>query len=231
VKIVALLAFVLAAVAIPREAFWAHALAGSLLIGVILLAELPAGFVARRMTVEVPILIFALLLPFFGRGETTEVMGVDLSVEGLWGAWTILAKATLGVGASIVVSATSTVPDLIRALGRLHVPKVITAIAGFMVRYLDIVAGEFSRRRVAMASRGYEPRWLWQGGPLAQSAGSLFIRSFERGERVHQAMVARGFAGRLPVYGDEQATPRQWLVGMTVPAATVILALLSLTVL
>jgi hypothetical protein len=44
-------------------------------------------------------------------------------------------------------------------------------------------------------------------------------------------MVARGFAGRLPVYGDEQATPRQWLVGMTVPAATVILALLSLTVL
>ena len=230
-KIVALLTFVLAAVAIPREAFWAHALAGSLLLGVILLAELPAGFVARRMVVEIPILVFAVLLPFFGRGETTEILGVDLSVEGLWGAWTILAKATLGVGASIVVSATSTVPDLIRALGRLHVPKVITAIAGFMVRYLDIVAGEFSRRRVAMASRGYEPRWLWQGGPLAQSAGSLFIRSFERGERVHQAMVARGFAGRIPVYGDEKATPRQWLVGMIVPGATVILALLAVTVL
>jgi cobalt/nickel transport system permease protein len=198
---------------------------------VVVLAELPAGFVARRMVVEVPILFFALLLPFVGRGETTEVIGLTLSVEGLWGAWTILAKATLGVGASIVLSATSTVPDLIRALGRLHVPRVITAIAGFMVRYLDIVAGEFSRRRVAMASRGYEPRWLWQSGPLAQSAGSLFIRSFERGERVHQAMVARGFTGRIPLYGDVRATPRQWLVGLIVPGVTVMLAGLSLTVL
>jgi cobalt/nickel transport system permease protein len=228
---VALLVFVLAVVAIPREALWAHALAGSLLLGVTLLAELPAGFVARRMIVEIPILVFALLLPFFGRGERVEILGLALSVEGLWGAWTILAKATLGVVASIVVSATSTVPDLIRGLDRLHVPRVLTTIAGFMVRYLDIVAGEFSRRRVAMASRGYEPRWVWQGGPLAQSAGSLFVRSFERGERIHQSMVARGFTGRIPVYGDEPATPGQWLIGLAVPLVAVVLALLSLTVL
>ena len=226
-----MLVFVLAVVSIPRESFWAHALAGCLLIGVMILAELPAGFVARRMVVEVPILVFAVLLPFFGQGETTEVLGLTLSVEGLWGAWTILAKATLGVGASVVVSATSTVPDLIRGLDRIRVPRVLTAIAGFMVRYLDIVTGEFSRRRVAMAARGYEPRWIWQGGPLAQSAGSLFIRSFERGERVHQAMVARGFTGRMPVYGDRPATTRQWLTGLSVSFAAVLLAIISLTVL
>lgn len=230
-KTVGLLIFVLSVVAIPREAFWAHALAACLLLGVVILAELPAGFVARRMLVEIPILLFALLLPFFGGGETTEVMGVTVSVEGLWGAWTILAKATLGLGASIVLSATTTVPDLIRALDRLHVPKVITAVAGFMVRYLDIVAGEFSRRRVAMASRGYEPRWLWQVGPLAQSAGSLFIRSFERGERVHHAMVARGFTGQMPAYADQPATGRQWIAGLSVPIAALVLALLSVTVL
>lgn len=228
---VGLLVFVLAVVAIPREAFWAHALAGCLLAGVMILAELPAGFVARRMTVEVPIVIFALLLPFFGQGPTTEVLGLILSVEGLWGAWTILAKATLGVGASVVVSATTTVPDLIRGLDRIGVPRVLTAIAGFMVRYLDIVAGEFSRRRVAIASRGYEPRWLWQSGPLARSAGSLFIRSFERGERVHQAMLARGYTGRMPVYGDRTASAREWWTGLSVPFAAVLLALLSITVL
>ncbi len=231
VKIVGLLVFVLAVVAIPREAFWAYALAGCLLAGVIILAELPAAFVARRMVVEVPILIFALLLPFFGQGETTEVLGITLSVEGLWGAWTILAKATLGVGASIIVSATTTVPDLIRGLDRIHVPRVLTAIAGFMVRYMDIVAGEFTRRRSAMASRGYEPRWLWQGGALAQSAGTLFIRSFERGERVHQAMVARGFTGRMPVYGDRPATTAEWVTGLLVPSGAVVLAVLSMTVL
>lgn len=229
VKVVALLVFVIAVVAIPREAFWAHALAGCLIAGVMILAELPAGFVARRMLVEVPILIFALLLPFFGEGPTTQVLGLTLSVEGLWGAWTIIAKATIGVGASVAVSATTTIPDIIRGLDRIRVPRVITAIAGFMVRYLDIVAGEFARRRVAMASRGYEPRWPWQGGPLAQSAGSLFIRSYERGERVHQAMVARGFTGRMPVYGDQPASLRAWAIGLSVPAAAVILVLLSIT--
>lgn len=195
------------------------------------LAELPAGFVAKRMVIEVPIVLFAVLLPFFGLGERIDVLGVGLSVEGLWGAWTILAKATLGVGASVIVSATSTVPDLIRGLDRVGVPRVLTAIAGFMVRYLDIVAGEFSRRRVAMASRGYAPRWIWEGGPLAQSAGSLFVRSFERGERVHQAMVARGFAGHMPRFRERSATPDQWLAGLSVPLLTVVLAVLSHTVL
>ncbi len=231
VKVVALLVFVLSVVVIPPVAFWAYFLAGCLLVGVMILAELPAGFVARRMLVEVPILIFALLLPFVGQGETTEILGLSLSVEGLWGAWTILAKATLGLGASIVVSATTTIPDMLRGLDRIRVPRVLTAIAGFMVRYLDIVAGEFSRRRVAMAARGYEPRWLWQSGPLAQSAGSLFIRSFERGERVHQAMVARGFTGRMPTFGDRPATIGEWWIGLSVPLVAVVLALLSVTVL
>ena len=231
VKVVALLVFVLAVVVLPPEAFWAYFLAGCLLVGVMILAELPAGFVARRLLVELPILIFAMMLPFFGRGETTEVLGLTLSVEGLWGAWTILAKATLGLGASIIVSATTTIPDLLRGLDRIRVPWVLTAIAGFMVRYLDIVAGEFSRRRVAMAARGYEPRWFWQSGALAQSAGSLFIRSFERGERVHQAMVARGFTGRMPVFGNRTATAREWWIGLSVSLVAVLLALLSVTVL
>jgi cobalt/nickel transport system permease protein len=229
VKTVGLLVFVISVVAIPREAFWAHALAGFLLVAVMILTELSPGFVARRLVIGVPILIFALLLPFFGGGATTEVMGMTLSVEGLWGAWTILAKATLGLGASIVYSATTTVPDFIRSLDRLRVPRVLTSIAGFMVRYLDIVAGEFSRRRVAMASRGYDARWLWQIEPMAQSAGSLFVRSYERGERVYQAMVSRGFTGRMPSYGDRPATRRQWVTGMSVPIAAFLLVVLSLT--
>ncbi|HEY4606485.1 MAG TPA: cobalt ECF transporter T component CbiQ [Acidimicrobiia bacterium] len=231
VKTVGLLAFVLAVLIIPREAFWAHALAAALLLGVIILAELPAGFVLRRLVLEIPIIVFALLLPLLGRGETVEFVGLSLSIEGLWGAWTILAKATLGLGASIVLSATTTVPDLIHALDQLRVPRVITAVAGFMARYLDIVAGEFSRRKVAMAARGYQPRWFWETGPVAQSLGSLFIRSYERGERVHRAMVARGFDGRMPVYGVRRATLREWVAGLSVPAIVMLLALLALTVL
>jgi cobalt/nickel transport system permease protein len=78
---------------------------------------------------------------------------------------------------------------------------VVTAIMGFTVRYLDVVAGEVSRSLVAMRSRGYRPRWLGGAGPLARSLGGLFVRSFERGERVYLAMASRGYVGRMPSTG------------------------------
>jgi cobalt/nickel transport system permease protein len=97
------------------------------------------------------------------------------------------------------------------------VPKLFTAIAGFMVRYIDVIAGELQRTRIAMTARGHDPRWLWQVGPLATAAGALFVRSYERGERVHQAMVARGYDGRMPILDERRATGLEWLSAMAIP--------------
>ncbi|MGA7097443.1 MAG: cobalt ECF transporter T component CbiQ [Acidimicrobiia bacterium] len=231
VKLVGLLVFVGSVVALPRDAFWAYFLAACLLAGVVILAGIPARTVAMRLLIEVPFLFFAILLPFISHGEQVSVLGISLSVEGLWGAWTILAKGTLGVSASIVLAATTPAPELIRGLDRIRVPRVLTAIISLMIRYLDIVVEEFSRRSIAMASRGYRPRWFWQVGPMAVSAGSLFIRSFERGERLHQAMVARGFNGRMPSFGEPVATGAEWLAGLAVPAVVTVMAVLAGTVL
>ena len=72
--------------------------------------------------------------------------------------------------------------------------------------------------RVARISRGHDPRWIWQVKALASSAGALFIRSFERGERVHVAMLARGYDGVLPVVDDETGAPRSWPLALSLPA-------------
>lgn len=218
VKVAAMLLFVLAVVATPREAFWAFGTQAVLLIGAVTVARIPVGFLLRRLLVLIPFVLFAFLLPFFGGGARIEVIGLSLSSEGLWGAWTILAKATLGVTASIVMAATTEVPDILLGLDRLRVPRLITAIAGFMVRYLDVVLGEMHRMRIAMLSRGYDPRWIWQGRALATSSGALFIRSYERGERVFQAMVARGYEGQMPVLGSEPTRPGSWVRGLAIPA-------------
>jgi cobalt/nickel transport system permease protein len=231
VKIAALVLFVIAVVATPREAFWAYGLFAALIGGLIVLAELPPGTVAKRMLIELPFVLFAFLLPFFGGGDRIEVLGVAVSQEGLWGAWTILSKATLGIAASIVLSATTTIPDILSGLDRLRTPRVITAIAGFMIRYLDVVISELHRRRVAMAARGYEPRWIWQNRALAASAGALFIRSYERGERVYAAMVARGYRGHMPRLRTQPASRVAWAAGMAVPAAAWLITLLAWTVL
>ena len=112
----------------------------------------------------------------------------------------------------LVLAATTPVTELLTGLERLQVPRVLVAIAGFMVRYLDVIAGESARMRIARLSRGYDPRWLWQARAVAASAGTLFVRSYERGERVHLAMCARGYGGTMPVLHHHRAEPHAWRV-------------------
>ena len=215
--VVALVLFVGAVVATPREVFWAFGVDGALLIGAVLLARIPVGFIVRRLVIEIPFVLFAVLMPFIGTGERTPVLGVSLSVSGLWGAWTILVKGTLGLGASVLMAATTEVPDILEGLERLRLPRLVIAIAGFMVRYIDVIVGELRRMRIAMTARGYDPSWIGQARPIATSAGSLFIRSYERGERVHRAMLSRGYTGAMPVFERVTTTPQQWLVGLGIP--------------
>jgi cobalt/nickel transport system permease protein len=227
VKIAVTVAYVFAVVATPREALWAFAGDAGLLAGVVALAGLPPALIGRRLRIEVPFLLFAAFMPFTGAGPHVDVLGVSLSGPGLWAAWNIVAKGTLGVAASIILAATTPIADLLRGLDRLHVPRVITAIAGFMVRYLGIVAGEGRRMHVARQSRGYDPRWLWQARGMAASAGTLFVRSYERGERVYLAMLARGYDGTMPALEGARASASGWWLAV-LPVAAWTLAVAAL---
>lgn len=229
-KIAGALGLVLCVAVTPRHAVWAFGLYALLVAGLVVASRIRFKFVALRLLAIAPFVLFALLIPFVASGETTEVWGVSVSVEGLWGAWNILAKAALGASISIVLTATTEIPDIIRGLGKLRVPALFISIAMFMVRYLELISDELRRMRVAMTSRGYDPRWLHQTRPIASSAGALFIRSYERGERVHSAMLSRGFTGEMPNLGHRTAAPKEWLrVGLVV-AATGLVAVAALVV-
>jgi cobalt/nickel transport system permease protein len=207
-------------VATPREALWAFG-GYALLVGVVaVLARVPPGWLARRALIEVPFVVFALALPFLGGGERIEVLGARLSVDGLYGAWNILAKGTLGVLASLLLAASTTTRDLIVGLDRLRCPRSLTQIATFMLRYLDVLVGEARRMRVARISRGDDPRFLWQVRGFAAGVGALFLRAFERGERVYVAMLSRGYDGRMPDawHAADSARAGQWAAAGTVPA-------------
>jgi len=222
VKLVAAFAFVLAVAVTPRQAVWAFAVDAAALLGVVLLARIPAGFVLARLVAVAPFVVFALLIPFLATGERVAVLGLSLSHDGLWAMWNVIAKATLGGTVSIVLAATTEVPDLLRGMGRLRVPAVLTTVASFMIRYLELVAEELGRMRVAMTARGYDPRWLSQARPIAASAGALFIRSYERGERVYEAMLARGYTGVMPVLAHHATPWQDWTRAALFPGVAVI---------
>lgn len=229
-KVAAAFSFVAAVALTPPEAVWAFAVDAAALIGVIRVAGLSPRFVASRASVVLPFIAFAAFIPFIGTGEQVTVLGMSLSAEGLVAARTIVFKAVMGATTSVVLAATTEVPAIMTGLSRLRVPAIITTIATFMIRYLEVLAGELSRMRTAMTARGHNPKWLWQAKPIANGAGALFIRSYERGERVHAAMLSRGFTGEMPALGHRRAEARDWLTALILPSVSFSLLVVALVI-
>ncbi|MGH3889603.1 MAG: cobalt ECF transporter T component CbiQ [Pseudonocardiaceae bacterium] len=223
VKVLAAFLFVCCVVATPREVFWAFGGYLLVLVGVWVVAAIPLGWIARRALIEAPFLVLAVLLPFAEGGQRVQVAGVSLSVAGLLAGWNIVVKGTLGVLTSLTLAATTLPRDLLIGLQRLRVPNTITTIATLMLRYFEVLVGEARRMRIARISRGHDPRLLWQAGATARGVGSLFLRSYERGERVHMAMLARGWNGEMPVLHERPTPRREWLLGLAPVVAAILL--------
>jgi cobalt/nickel transport system permease protein len=222
--VLACLLFVVAVVVTPRTVVVAFAAYACCLLIVARIGRIRLAFIGRRLAFEAPFLLFALALPFLATGPRVSVLGLSLSAHGLWGAWNVISKATLGVATTILLAATTPVAEILSGLERLHMPRALTTIAHFMVRYADVITGEMRRMRIARTSRAYQPRFFWQVGPIASSLGSLFVRSYERGERVYLAMVARGYTESIPVIDDRPADTVAWVAALSLPAAAAAIA-------
>jgi cobalt/nickel transport system permease protein len=192
VKLVGLVVFALVVVALPREWVWVYVTAWVGLVVLVLVARIPLQQVLARMVIDLPFLGFAALLPFVAEGPRIEIAGMSLAVAGLWGAWALIAKATICITAAIVVAGTTDPRRLVLALESLRVPRELTSIMSFMLRYFAVILDEAQRMRVARQARGFRARnprsWTVLGG----SVSALFIRAHARGERVHLARLSRG---------------------------------------
>ncbi len=221
IKVLAAVLFVCCVVATPREVFWAFGGYLLVLAGVWAVAAIPPGWIARRALIETPFIVLAVLLPFAEGGQRVQVAGMSLSLAGLLAGWNIVIKGTLGVLTSLTLAATTVPGDLLIGLQRLRTPNTVTTIATLMLRYFEVIIGEARRMRIARISRGHDPRLLWQAGATARGVGSLFLRSYERGERVHLAMLARGWNGTMPVLRERPVLRREWLLGLAPVAVAV----------
>lgn len=218
VYLVGLLGFLLAVVSVPARTPWTVAAHATILATVAARTRLPPARLARSLAVTVPFLAFAALLPFTGPGPQTCLGGLSVSEPGLWSAWSIATKALLGTAAAALLAWTTSPEALLVGLDRLHLPRRLTVIGGFMVRYLAVVTAELHRLQIARIARADDPRWLGQGRALGATAGTLFVRTYERGERVQRAMAARGFTGSFPATTGAPPAPR-WFPALAVPVA------------
>ena len=221
-KIIAVLLFVLVVVSTPITYWPAFVIFLALVIAAATAGKISIFTLSKRALIEVPFIFFAVLMPFFGTGERFELGPFNLYREGLLAGLSIVAKGTLGVLSAVILSTTTTAREILRGLERLRLPTIMVQIASFMLRYVNVISDEMERMKIARQSRGFDATGVKHWKVIATSAAALFIRSFERGERVHLAMLSRGFDGELPHTEVKSVGARAWLTALTIPTFALI---------
>jgi cobalt/nickel transport system permease protein len=229
-KILAVLAFISVSVSTPITRWPAFIAFFILLVATAYTSKIPLPLLFKRALIEIPFIFFAILMPFFGTGEKFEIVGVEVYREGLLAGTSIVVKGTLGVLAAVILSTTTTAREILRGLERLKLPAVMVQIASFMLRYVNVISDEMERMKVARESRGFLATGIKHWKVLATSAAALFIRSYERGERVHLAMLSRGFDGNLPSLAIDKVTSRHWISALSVPGSALVFSLLFMAI-
>ena len=161
-------------------------------------SNIPLKTYLKRLTLDIPFILFALFLPFLSSGNNDMVFTLfsfEVYRTGLLEMFAILFKATAGLSMGIVLTATTTNIELIYGLQKLKLPPIIIAIMSFSIRYIDVFIDEFKRVKISMQSRGYIEKGIKTLLPIAYASGAMLIRGYERGERVYLSMISRGFTG------------------------------------
>ena len=208
VKFVVTIGFIVAVSLLPIGAFLALGGAWLLTVGLSVVGHLGPLRAARRAFLAAPFLLAALPLVFtrpedplgsFGLGPLT----ITISGEGLRLFATIALKSWISVQAALLLAFTTPFHELVDGLRQLRLPAIMVAIISFMYRYLAVLTDEAGRMARARASRSADPTERgggsirWRARVTGAMVGTLFLRSYERSERIYAAMQARGFEGEF----------------------------------
>lgn len=158
--------------------------------------NLPFGYLLRKISIIIP---FALVVGAFNPLFDREVL-LHLGPLGISGGWiscaSIVVRAMLTVGTALILVGTTGFAEICRALERLGMPQVFAVQLLFLYRYIFVLTEEGAR-----TSRARELRSFGKKGtgivPYGNIIGHLLIRTWQRAERIHMAMLARGFTGEF----------------------------------
>ena len=176
----------------------------------------------KRSLIAIPFSLVAITLLFTVDGNALfswEIATFTLSATdaGLTRFLTIVIRSWLSVQIAILLTMTTKLPDILHALRHLKVPTILVSIIAFMYRYLQVLIDEAQRLLRARASRSAAVSGHKSGGSLRWRAkvagnmvGQLLLRSFERSDRVYNAMVSRGYRGEMLTMNAHHMRSKDW---------------------
>src|SRR5690606_15220474 len=209
VKILVTVLFIVSNALLPDGAWLAFILAWLFVLVANLISNLGIGFTLKRSIIAFPFALIAITVLFSIPGKslaTFQLLMWEFTITdaGLLRFISILIRSWISVQFAILLVAVTRFPDLIHALEHLKVPAILTTIISFLYRYLFVMTDEVFRLLRARESRsgGITGKRsgggvLWRAKIAGNMVGQLFLRSFERSDRIYHAMVSRGYVGHL----------------------------------
>jgi cobalt/nickel transport system permease protein len=224
VKLVLALAYILTAALTPVGAWPVYVLLLAVIFSVEILSALGIGFVHRRALLALPFMLAAVPV-IFTSGETA-LFSLPIGAwtltgygEGLARFVSVALKSWLSVQAAIVLATSTPFPDLLQAMRAVRVPRLLVAMFGLMWRYLFVLVDEALRLMRARAARSGQVEGsrraggsvAWRARMAGGMAGNLFLRAFERSDRIYMAMMARGYDGEIRALPMAAVGSGSWL--------------------
>jgi cobalt/nickel transport system permease protein len=225
VKVVVTLAFIVSNALLPDGAWLAFGLSWLLILAANHLSALGLGFTLKRSFVALPFALAAITAIFSIPGQPLAEWHLGMwtlipTDAGLLRFFSILIRSWLSIQAAILLVSLTQFPDLIHAFEHLRVPKILTTIIAFLYRYLFVLTDEVMRllrareaRSAALPTHRAGGSLLWRGQVTGNMTGQLFLRSYERSDRIYTAMLARGYTGEFRTLHPHEITPGDWLSG------------------
>ncbi len=224
IKVVVTVLFILSNALLPDGAWSAFGLAWLAVLLANAASELGIDFTFRRSFIAIPFMLAAVSSIFspFGQPLAEWTLGPIQLIPtdvGLVKFGSILLRSWLSVQAGLLLVAVTPFPDLIHAFEHLRVPAVLTTIIAFLYRYLFVLTDEVMRllrarqsRSAALPGQKSGRSVFWRAKVTGNMAGQLFLRSYERSDRIYNAMLARGYSGQLRTMRAHVLRGRDWLV-------------------
>jgi cobalt/nickel transport system permease protein len=216
IKILITLAIIVYAVALPRMDTLDFAKLTALLaylVILMLLARLEFSYLVVRFAISLPFGFgIAVLQPFLRQPFISNFtvlyilpLGIEVTREGMLFGAILLAKFLVCISAVILLSSTTSMSELVSSARRLGLPKELALLFTMMVRYLFVFWNMLGRIRTAQKTRCFDI-WnrkvsrKWTLEQIGYTISSLFVRSYEQGERTYQSMLCRGYSADAHVY-------------------------------
>lgn len=234
IKVVVAVLFIVSNILLPDGMWLAFVLTWIVVLAASRLARLGTRYVITRSFIALPFALAAVTAIFAIPGRTIAAFTFgpwDLVATdaGLVRFISIVIRSWLSVQVAILLTATTSFPDLMHALHHLRVPSSLVAVISFMYRYLYVLIEEVQRMlrareaRSAAAATGARAGGTirWRARTAGNMVGQLFLRSYERSERVYSAMIARGYRGEFLTINPHVLQSKDWLAGAV--AVTILL--------